>query len=493
MTKVLMGIMAGWLAVSAPVVAESKEVKGPSDQQWRERLLAVQEDDSWFVGAQIGMELVQIPGDRPYEILASNWPKIVASARKQILKGFTPGMMGNKKIHPRFFDVMHLGMADQDAGVRSYAAVYIKRQGLPNFEHDEKGYARWREQNKDRTAKEIVSKKSTNPSGQADDVVEDADALTAEGWKLWQERNMVAAEEKFSEAVKLDPDATDAWNGLGWSRFNGGQSERAVEAFGKCVALEPKHPAALNGLGQVYLMWKDYDRAEKYLLLAAPQAPAAHYGLAKVYLLQEKFKKARPWAEKIAASNPKDVGSQQMLAAAKAGKLDDELRKLIEPLGKPKLHSADAAHGWQMFQSGRMRTAERLFRRVLENDKENLSATNGLAFCLLNQGKHEQAKPLFEQCLSLEKDAGGPMNGLARCLKAEGKVDEAIALWETMTEKSSGPAAATTGLAQAYLERKEYAKSVKYYKILVDSAPNNKAFQRGLANAEKGLASSGGK
>ncbi|MCA9231862.1 MAG: tetratricopeptide repeat protein [Planctomycetales bacterium] len=317
-----------------------------------------------------------------------------------------------------------------------------------------------------------------------------ADELAAQGWKLWQQQNLVEAEKMFSRAVALDARNTNAWNGLGWSQFNSGKSEQALDAFEKCVALEPRHPAALNGLGQIYLMWKDYAQAEKYLLMAAPQAPAAHYGLARVYLLTGEFKKALPWAEKTVAGNSEDKAAKQMLAAAKAGKLEDDLRKLIEPPGKPKLGTADTQRAWQMFQSGRMETAERLFRRALKEDKENLSALNGLAFCLLNLGNHDQAKPLFEQCLAKEADAPGPMNGLARCLAAEGKVDEAITLWEKMAEKYPGPTAATTALAQTYLERKEYAKSAKYYKVLLEAEPGNKAYQRGLSSAELGLSTS---
>ena len=65
-------------------------------------------------------------------------------------------MMGNKGIHPRFFDVMHLGMTDKDAGVREYAATYIEMQGLPNFAKDAKGYARWRRETAKLAAEEIV-------------------------------------------------------------------------------------------------------------------------------------------------------------------------------------------------------------------------------------------------------------------------------------------------------------------------------------------------
>ena len=123
--------------------------------------------------------------------------------------------MGNKKMHPRFFDVMHLGMSDPDSEVREYAAVYINMQGLPDFTNDQAGYANWRKQNKDRTANEIVEAKSSHANKQVDKDIENADALAAKGWKFWQARNFVSAEENFSKAVKLDPESTNAWNGLG--------------------------------------------------------------------------------------------------------------------------------------------------------------------------------------------------------------------------------------------------------------------------------------
>ena len=321
--------------------------------------------------------------------------------------------------------------------------------------------------------------------------IEKAESLAAQGWQLWQARQFSEAIPKFEQSVEIDPDAANAWNGLGWARFNSGQSEKAVAAFEKCVALSPRHGAGLNGLGQIYLLWKDYDKAEEYLALAAPTAPAAQYGLTRVLLLQGRFKEAKRWANKVAAASPQDQVAQQMLAAAKTGKLDDDLRKMIEPAGKPKKGGGDAAKGWQMFQQGKLRTAERLFQRALKKDKDNLAALNGLAFCYLNEGKHQKAKPLFEKYLKKEKDAAGPMNGLARCLKAEGKVDEAIVVWERMAKKYPGPTAAAAGLASTYLEKQEYAKSVKYFEILVKADPRNQFYQDGLKKAQAGLAEAG--
>ncbi len=158
-----------------------------------------------------------------------------------------------------------------------------------------------------------AAKAPADPSGQ----------LTQAGWQLWQGQQYDAAIKKFEEAVELAPKNTNAWNGLGWSQFNSGHADEAVRSFQKVVALDPKHPAALNGLGQIALMKRDYKNAEKYLLKAAPQAPAAWYGLARVYLLEGKFADAEKWAQKLVDSGDADDSARQMLAAAKAKKLDD--------------------------------------------------------------------------------------------------------------------------------------------------------------------------
>jgi tetratricopeptide (TPR) repeat protein len=87
----------------------------------------------------------------------------------------------------------------------------------------------------------------------------------------------------------------------------------------------------LNGLGQVYLGEKKYDLAEVYLLKAAPQAPAAWYGLARLYLLQGKYDKAAEWAGKLVESGQADESARRILDAARAKKVPEGLRVVIEP------------------------------------------------------------------------------------------------------------------------------------------------------------------
>jgi pentatricopeptide repeat protein len=318
--------------------------------------------------------------------------------------------------------------------------------------------------------------------------IERAEELSAKGWQLWQERKLNEAAKVFEQAAKLDPASANIWNGLGWARLNRGDSDAAIQAFEKCVELEPEHPAALNGLGQAYLAQGDFKKAEKFLTKAAPQAPAAYFGLSRLYLLTGEYKQAQQWIEKALAEQPDEPMLKAMLEASHAGKLPDDLRKQIEPVGKADRSPAvqASAEGWRLFNEGKFRTAERSFRKALAKDPENVAALNGLGFTLLTSGKAASAKTYFERCLKLEPDAAGPMNGLARCLKAEGKVDEAIEVWERMLKKYPGPNAAAVGLAATFLERKQYDKALPLFEELVKAQPNDEEFRKGLEAAKSG-------
>ncbi len=262
------------------------------------------------------------------------------------------------------------------------------------------------------------AKASKKPVLSEDARIEQADELTKQASALWEQGKLDLAAKKFEQAVALDPDSGNAWNGLGWARFNGGKTEEAIAAFEKCLALEPDQPAALNGLGQAYLSKREYEKAEQYLIKAAPKAPPAWYGLARLYMLLGKYTEAQTYINKVLALQPSDETMKQCLTAAQKGELPAELRKQIEP---PKVDNSPAAKlaktGWVQFNSGKTRSAERSFRQALAKDPENLAAMNGLGFLMLNTGKTADAKAFFEKYLQKEPDAAGPMNGLARCLK----------------------------------------------------------------------------
>jgi tetratricopeptide (TPR) repeat protein len=496
-----LAVLAGWLTLAAPPPVESPPASLSATQSatadaWVERLKGLR--DHMHTAFGVGPDLTLLDPELGLEVVRLSWSQIKEpDVKTGLLKTFAfSKALPNK--HPKLFQVLDLGMNDEDPKIRAYAASYVSEYSGVDFTNDPEGYQAWFKEFGDKTPGQVLAMRKSDAAERAidpstmteSDKLAAAGTLATTGWQLWQQQKFAEAADKFEQAVQLDPESTIAWNGLGWSRFNSGDSSAAVPAFERCVELEPSHPAALNGLGQVYLSWGEFDMAKKYLTKAAPQAPAAWFGLARLYLLTGKYTAAERWIKKALATNPGDESLQKMLAAAESKQLPDELRKKIEPPGKPKTleSTADTSTGWQQFQQGQLRLAERSFRRALAKDPEDTSAMNGLGFCLLNNGQAAAAKENFEKCLKLDPDAAGAMNGLARCLKAEGKIDEAIAEWEKMREKFPGPTAATTGLATTYLEQGDYKKALPLYEQLVKSMPDNAEFKQGLEAAKKGAA-----
>jgi serine/threonine protein kinase/thioredoxin-like negative regulator of GroEL len=327
-----------------------------------------------------------------------------------------------------------------------------------------------------------------NASLSEDERIERAETLTGEGYQLWGQQQLAPAIAKFTEAVALDPQSAQAWNGLGWAKFNGGQSAEAIPAFEKCLELEPEHPAALNGLGQIYLSMGEFEKAETYLLKASRQASASWVGLGRLYLLTGKYDEAQSWLQKVIGEMPNDPILKRMLEAATKKELPDDLRQLIAPPSKEhQVETASAARAWQLANEGKLRSAEIAFRRVLAKNPNDASALNGLGFCLLNSGKTASAKEYFEKCLKINPQEIGALNGLARCLKAEGKTDEAIFLWEKVREMPQNAPAATVLLASTYMEQGEYAKALPLYEELASAYPGSAQYREALKAARKGI------
>ena len=499
MGTTLMAVLAGWLTFFTPPPAEQATTaeQAETKKAWVERLGGLR--DHMHTAFGVGPDLTLLEPDEGLAIVREAWPKIEAyEVKTGLLKTFAFSKALPKK-HSQVLQVLHLGMTDKDPKVREYAAAYVEEYAGRNFASDSTAYKAWYRKNREQDPNELLEQRQTAASeGLAQQpaprnreaAIARAEQLAGQGWELWKQQSYREAAEQFEQAVALNPESANAWNGLGWARFNGGNGEGAVEAFEKCVELERDHPAGLNGLGQVYLNWGDFEKAEQYLLKAAksPHASAAWFGLARLYLLTGEFEKAQRWIRRSLREQPGEETLKAMLDAARKKELPDDLRRRLEPVGKPDSSPAAqaAVEGWRQFNQGQLRSAERSFNRALAKDPENLSAMNGLGFLLLNTGKTAEAKQYFEKCLKVEPDSAGPMNGLARCLKAEGKIDEAIALWEKMHEKYPGPNAAAVGLATTYLERKEYDKAVTYFEELVKATPDNEEFQKGLEAAKKG-------
>ena len=313
---------------------------------------------------------------------------------------------------------------------------------------------------------------------------EKAAKLNEQGWKLWQSQKMAEAEEKFAEAVTLDPANAGAWNGLGWSRFNQGKRAEAVEPFTKCVELDPNTAvAARNGLG--WICWQDGDveGAEKHWSKAT-DAPACWLGLAQAYLLMGRWDDAAKWAEK-AASGPAMGGdfAKEILEAAKKRTLPEDLRQRVMPQ-KP---SPEGENGWRLFQQGKFDDALAAFEMALEANPDDYHARNGRAWCLLNTGNAQEARVEFQAILDHNPKHPAALNGMAVILKNEGKVDEAIELWKKMQDAAPGANAGAWGLATTYFEQGDYEKALPYLEMIAKQQPDQPQIAEMLERAKEEL------
>ena len=99
------------------------------------------------------------------------------------------------------------------------------------------------------------------------------------------------------QAVFLNPNDADAYNGLGIAYGQQGQFEEAIAAFLEAIQLEPEHNWAHNNLGRTYINMERFDEGIVELSEAiriTPDNANAHYNLGLAYANLEQYEEAIP-------------------------------------------------------------------------------------------------------------------------------------------------------------------------------------------------------
>ncbi len=63
-----------------------------------------------------------------------------------------------------------------------------------------------------------------------------AASVTAEGWTLFEDSQYEDAKDKFDEALTLDDEYADAYNGLGWSNAKLDLLAESIDSFTQCIS-----------------------------------------------------------------------------------------------------------------------------------------------------------------------------------------------------------------------------------------------------------------
>jgi len=152
-----------------------------------------------------------------------------------------------------------------------------------------------------------------------------AENLTAEGWRMWGQRKLAEAEEKFKEAISNNPEADGAYQGLGWAQLNQGKKLNAKDSFEKCIKLNPENSAALNGLGWIVHGQGNIEEAigwwEK-AVTAQPGATASLNGLTQVYMEKKEYDKAIKYYEMWLKVEPDNKQAREGMEKAKVSLKD---------------------------------------------------------------------------------------------------------------------------------------------------------------------------
>lgn len=143
----------GWIlfavvtSLTLPVGPTHGQDSATDADEWAKELAALADD--WRAAAAAGNRLVGLPPDEGLAILQQNWSKLSVPARQQMLKAF------HSSEHPHRLAVIHLGMTDSAAKVRSWASRALKGIAFRDFTDDSEGYATWYAANRERPLTDI--------------------------------------------------------------------------------------------------------------------------------------------------------------------------------------------------------------------------------------------------------------------------------------------------------------------------------------------------
>jgi len=112
---------------------------------------------------------------------------------------------------------------------------------------------------------------------------------------------------RMREAVRLDPDMTEAFAEIAGMLYRMGDFDRALKAYEITLKQAPKHRAALQGLAMVYRQKNDYESAASLLrtiLTTDPKDAEIWMNLGDVAVFQGDEIMARQFYQRAIEADP---------------------------------------------------------------------------------------------------------------------------------------------------------------------------------------------
>jgi tetratricopeptide (TPR) repeat protein len=146
---------------------------------------------------------------------------------------------------------------------------------------------------------------------------EDTHKIYDMGQKLMDARCPVEAGKWFREALRLDPEHSQAANGLGDSCFDLGEHEEAATWYRRAVAIRRAFPEAWLNLAIVLMeqnRWEEAAKALQETIALEPEFDEAYLYLAQCQLHQNRPADAKPLLQEAIAREPAEFQSYLALS-----------------------------------------------------------------------------------------------------------------------------------------------------------------------------------
>lgn len=330
-------------------------------------------------------------------------------------------------------------------------------------------------------------------------------------------RKLEEARSNLLEAMELDPELEQVYEGLGTVNLLEGNWAEAAEAFGRARSFDPDSMEALSGLAQAAIGRGDLENAETWLdrlLEVSPGYPPALVGKGIVSLLSGDPAGAKTYVMKAVSDETASLGNAHLLDAILSLHSNDPL-SAIEALGSALEGAAQFSQARNLLGSTRLCTgdvagAASAFRKLSEGafasdvstgkrncgvldheagdsegalDKWNeaigdttdpVGIRMNMAIAMLELSDHDGATAALNEIAVSDPGFWLPREWMARACLRNGAADEAIG--EAGAAISLNPSAwishLVTGRAQKQLGMQaEGDRSIESAKALMPSVP----------------------
>jgi tetratricopeptide (TPR) repeat protein len=240
------------------------------------------------------------------------------------------------------------------------------------------------------------------------------------GMILMELGKVAEATDRFTEAVKLDPDYAAARNELGLALEQAGRTNEAIQQYEQAVRLEPDLAEAHYNLGNALVRTHHLEAAIRHYreaLRLQPNHREPYCDLGDLLLAFGRFQEAITQYEQALRIDPDYAEAHDRLgnALARTGKVEGAIAHFEQAL-RIKPDYAEARNGLAnaLMLKGNLDEAIRQYQQALQVTPGSATTHYNLGVALERVGRTTDAIAQYEQALSLKPDLTVARDALSR-------------------------------------------------------------------------------